>query len=76
MKKIILLIALVAFLGVMAAPLSAATGTVAIEMVKDDKKDDKKKAEKKAEKSEKAECQEKSDCCKSKCSDDKKDDKK
>ena len=72
MKKIIVLIALVAFLGVMAAPLSAATGTVAIEMVKDDKKDDKKKAKK----SEKAECQEKSDCCKSKCSDDKKDDKK
>ena len=36
------------------------------------KKDDKKKAKK----SEKAECQEKSDCCKSKCSGDKKDDKK
>jgi len=72
MKKIIVLIALVSFLGVMAAPLSAANGTVAIEMVKDDKKDDKKKSKK----SEKAECQEKSDCCKSKCSDDKKDKKK
>ena len=69
MKKIIVLIALVAFLGVMAAPLSAATGTVAIEMVKDGKKDDKKKDKK----SEKAECPEKINSCKSKCGDDKND---
>ena len=76
MKKIIVLISLVAFLGVMAAPVIASSSTVTVEMVKnldkDDKKDDK-KAEKKAEKkSKKADCKTNSDCCKSKKDSDKK----
>ena len=67
MKKFIVLIALVAFLGVMAAPLTAAPAAVAIEEVKD-KKDDKKDDKK----SDKACNEKKSDCCKSKPCDDKK----
>ena len=76
MKKIIVLIALVAFLGVMAAPVVAASSTVAVEMAKapdkDDKKDDKKAEKKTEKKTEKADCKKSSDCCKTKCSDDKK----
>ena len=73
MKKIIVLIALVAFIGVTAAPLSAAYAPAAVEQVKE-KKDDKKSETKKsdAKKSDK-ECAEKSDCCKSKCTDKSKD---
>jgi hypothetical protein len=75
MKKVIILIALVAFIGVMAAPVSAAPSTQAVEMVKDHHKDDKKDDKNTDNKSSKADCSKKSDCCKSK-SGDKKDDKK
>lgn len=69
MKKIIVLIALVAFIGVTAAPLSASYAPAAVEQVKE-KKDEKKSDAKKSEskKSDK-QCAEKSKCCKSKCSD-------
>ncbi len=69
MKKLVVLIALVAFLGAMTAPVMAAPSTVAVEAVKGDTKDDK-KADKKAEKkSDKAECSKKSEPCKSTCDD-------
>ena len=73
MKKLIVLIALVAFIGVNAVPVNAAPSVSAIEKV-DDKKTEK-KADKKTEKSD---CTTKSDCCKSKCDDSskKKEDKK
>lgn len=70
MKKILVLLALVAFLGVTAVPLSARPAPSAFELVKD-RKDDKKSDQDKsdAKKSDKECADMKSDCCKSKCTD-------
>ncbi len=69
MKKLVVLIALVAFLGVMAAPAMAAPTPVAVEAVKGDPKDDKKDDKKEEKKSDKADCSKKSEPCKSTCDD-------
>ncbi len=63
MKKLVLMIAMVAFLGVATAPVYAAPDSPKTEQTK---KETKKKAAKKSDK----ECATKSsDCCKSKCDD-------
>ena len=73
MKKVFVLVALVAFLGVLAAPVTAAYSTVTVEMAKELKADDDKKT-KTAKKADEKKAT-KSDCsseCKSKCDGDKK----